>query len=156
MGNTNQTHPATDTGMTVPVVEAIRATLLSPPGGLVGLVDELLALGGQHSLQLAWQADACSIHSFGGPGAETAVSVPLRRSVFRAILARIASVLNEAVPDSVSPYGGQGQVGGVRVAFVNTASEQRLTLTRVPATAPTGTLPALRAEQPLATGAQVP
>src|SRR5208282_5382429 len=62
----------------------------------------------------------------------------LRKSVFRAILARVAVLCNERSPNSVSPYGGQGEVSvgadpamTFRVEFANTPDEQRLELTRV-------------------------
>ena len=61
--------------------------------------------------------------------------VPLRKSALRAILARVAALCNERTPNSVSPYGGQGElsVGAnpavvFRVRFANTLAEQRLEL----------------------------
>jgi hypothetical protein len=63
--------------------------------------------------------------------------VPLPKSVFRAILARLAALCNERTPNSVSPYRGEGEcsVGTnppvvFRVAFVNTPGEQRLEVRR--------------------------
>jgi hypothetical protein len=59
--------------------------------------------------------------------------VSLRKSVFRAILARVATLCNEFAPDSVSPYGGTGQFVlpshpgvVVRVDFANTPDAQEL------------------------------
>jgi hypothetical protein len=70
----------------------------------------------------------------GGDVAEL-TEVPLARSVFRAILARVAVLCNERSPNSVSPYGGQGELLAgsnpaklFRATFVNTADEQRLEL----------------------------
>jgi hypothetical protein len=54
----------------------------------------------------------------------------------RALLARLAALCNEQTPNSVTPYGGQGQFSPgtsppavFRVAFINTAAEQKLELT---------------------------
>src|SRR5262249_56235813 len=65
----------------------------------------------------------------------TEVSVP--KSVFRAILARVAALCNEHAPNSVSPYGGEGEISVgtnpptlFRVAFTNTPGEQRLEVSR--------------------------
>jgi len=98
------------------------------------LVDDLLAVCLEHGLQLDWQADRCRVRSFGG-GWEESIDVPLRKSVFRAILARVATLCNERIPNSVSPYGGQGElsVGAnrpavFRVTFANTPTEQKLEL----------------------------
>jgi hypothetical protein len=67
---------------------------------------------------------------------EEMVQVPLRKSVFRAILARVAVLCNERHPNSVSPYGGTGKVtvgstpaAEVHVHFLNTPEEQSLELT---------------------------
>ena len=60
------------------------------------------------------------------------------KSVFRAALARIATLCNERNPNSVSPYGGAGELtvdAGpplvIRVQFVNTPDEQSLELAAV-------------------------
>jgi hypothetical protein len=113
----------------------LRRVLMNPAGGVPGLVDELLAVCREHGLQLDWQAERCRLRSSGGEGEEV-VDVPIRKSVFRAILARIAVLCNERTPNSVSPYGGQGEflVGTApptvcKVAFTNTPDEQQLKLT---------------------------
>jgi hypothetical protein len=114
--------------------EVLRRTLLHPSRGVVGLVDELLTACPEQGLQLAWQGDRCRTRISGG-NRKDVMDVPLRKSVFRAILARVAVLCNERVPNSVSPYGGQGElsVGAnpptvFRVTFVNTPDEQRLEL----------------------------
>jgi hypothetical protein len=63
------------------------------------------------------------------------MDVPLRKAVLRAVLARLAVLCNERNPNSVSPYGGHGELlaGGnppmvFRVAFANTTAEQKLEL----------------------------
>lgn len=119
----------------VPIFDRLRQVLMQPTNGVVGLVDDLLTLCGQHGLQLDWQADRCRVRSPGGAWHDL-LHVPFRKSVFRAILARIAALCNEQVPSSVSPYDGQGELLAgadppvtILVAFANTTAEQRLELT---------------------------
>lgn len=112
----------------------IRQVLAHPAGGIVGLVDDLLALCLERGLELDWQADHCRVRSCGGDW--QSLDVSLRKSVIRAILARVAVLCNERTPDSASPYAGQGElsVGAnaavLRVAFVNTPETQKLELTQ--------------------------
>jgi hypothetical protein len=113
---------------------ALRSVLEHPVRGVAGVVDDLLAeCLVQGFLQLDWRDNACRVRCFGGDWEELAV--PLRKSVFRAILARIAALCNERSPNSVSPYGGQGElsVGNdtrrmIKVAFTNTPEAQKLEL----------------------------
>jgi len=115
---------------------AIRSVLLQPTRGIVGLVDDLLGLCRQHGLEVDWQAGRCCVRSVGGDWHEL-TDVPLRKSVFRAILARLAVLCNEHRPGSVSPYGGKGEIAVgaspstvFRVALTNTPAEQRFELMR--------------------------
>jgi hypothetical protein len=117
------------------IAEAIREVIEHPSDGVVGIVDELLRLCPEQGLRLDWQADGCRIHCCVGDSEET-IDVPRRKSVFRAILARIAVLCNEQVPNSVSPYGGEGELSTAanpsvqfRVSFTNTPAEQTLELT---------------------------
>jgi hypothetical protein len=114
--------------------EQLRHILTTPTRGVLGLVDELLAAAREHCLRLDWKADHCRVQFREGssPGL---MEVPLRKSVVRAVLARIAVLCNQRKPNSVSPYGGQGEllVGtdpatAIRVVFVNTPDEQCLEL----------------------------
>jgi hypothetical protein len=112
-----------------------RRVLLQPERAVAGLVDDLLTVCREHDLQLDWQADHCRLRSFEGDWEEL-VDQPLRKSVFRAILARIAVLCNEHTPNSVSPYGGKAELSiGANpctvftVTFTNTTAEQRLNLT---------------------------
>lgn len=112
--------------------ERLRSALTAPTRGVLGLVDELLTVSREQSLRLAWQADHCRVR-FLVEGQEDSLEVPLRKSVVRAVLARVAVLCNERKPNSVSPYGGQGELsigtepGAVlRVAFVNTSDEQSM------------------------------
>jgi hypothetical protein len=114
-----------------------RDPLEHPTRGVIGLVNDLLRLCQEQGLQLDWQADRCRVRSLAG-GAEEVIDRPLRKSAFRAILARVAALCSERSPDTISPYGGQGELTvGLdpatvfRVAFTNTLDEQRLELTPV-------------------------
>ncbi len=117
-----------------PFSETLRGAFEHPTRGVVGLVDDLLALCRGRALQLDWHADLCRVRYLES-GSEEAIEVPLRLSVFRAILARVAALCNEQHSGSVSPYSGRGDLSVesdppaiIRVAFVNTADEQKLEL----------------------------
>ena len=106
----------------------------NPERGIVGLVDDLLAVCQKHGLELAWEGDRCRVRSAGGEWEEM-MDIPLRKSVLRAILARIAALCNEQLANSVSPNGGEGQISTgrdsphvFRISFANTPSEQKLEL----------------------------
>ncbi|MCI0740035.1 MAG: hypothetical protein L0Y72_13400 [Gemmataceae bacterium] len=115
-------------------VRVLRQILEHPTRGVVGVVDEMLEFCRQRGLQLDWQSDRCRVRSVGGDWEEL-LDAPLRKSVFRAIIARVAALCNEHTPNSVSPYGGQGMLSVgpnpaqvFRVVFVNTPAEQKLAL----------------------------
>jgi anti-anti-sigma regulatory factor len=117
-----------------PLSELLRRILLHPTGGIAGLVDDLLAACLKLGLQLDCHPDRWRVRSFGGDWEELK-EVSLRKSVFRAILARLAALCNERTPNSVSPYGGQGELSAgadpaavFRVVFVNTAAGQQFQL----------------------------
>src|SRR5262249_6832793 len=94
---------------TAHLLEIIRGVLTSPSPGIVGIVDDLLVVCLDHSLELEWQTDHCRFRPLGGDW-ESLTDVALRKSVFRALLARVAALCNERCPNSVSPYGGQGEL----------------------------------------------
>jgi hypothetical protein len=115
--------------------EFLRHAFAAPTRGVLGLVDDLLAVSREHGLQLDWTANHCRVR-FQEDDLPVCIEVPFRKSVIRAALARIAVLCNQRNPNSVSPYGGHGEllVGAhattaMRVAFVNTPDEQRLELT---------------------------
>ena len=115
-------------------LNALRHAILQPANGVVGVVGDVLALCKEHGLNLDWQAEKCRVFSVDGYQEEV-IDLPLRKSVFRAILARVATLCSEQVPESFSPYSGHGDltVGSdstktIRVAWVNTLAEQRLRL----------------------------
>jgi hypothetical protein len=114
--------------------ERLEHALANPSGGVLGLVDELLAVSSEQGVQLDWREGLCRV-TFPDGGPSDRIEVPLRKSVVRAVLARVASLCNERCPDSVSPYGGRGEVAidadppkAVQVVFVNTPEEQSLDL----------------------------
>jgi hypothetical protein len=122
--------------------ERLSRALTTPTRGVLGLVDDLLAMSREHGLQLDWQAGNCRVR-FLEAGPAGWIEVPIRKSVVRAALARVAVLCNQRNPNSVSPYGGQREllVGTdpttvIRVAFVNTPDEQSLELATVPIAAP--------------------
>jgi hypothetical protein len=118
--------------------ERLSRALANPNGGVLGLVDELLAVSREQDIQLAWQAGRCQV-SFPNSEPPGRIELPLPRSVVRAALARVAVLCNQRSPNSVSPYGGQGEVvvdadpaKAIRATFVNTPEEQSLELASVP------------------------
>jgi len=120
-----------------PFLQSIRQTLEPTPRGVVGLVDDLLELCHAQGIQLDWRAGLCRVRSI-GMEPEESVEVPVPKSVFRALLARLATLCNDRNPGSISPYGGEGEltvdvdpVTVCRVAFTNTPDEQRVQLSRI-------------------------
>jgi len=112
--------------------ERLQGVFTPTPRGVVGLVYDLLGLCREQGLQLDWNANRCRVQLLGTSPQES-IEVPLQKSVFRAMLARVAALCNERIPDSVSPYGGEGKLAVgispltvVHVAFTNSAGEQSL------------------------------
>jgi hypothetical protein len=129
-------------------IRLLQNAIEHPSRGVVGLVDDLLTVCWQNGLQLDWQANGCRVRSSSGEW-EDLPALSLRKSAFRAVLARVAALCNEQSPGSVSPYGGLGELAVdanpsavVEVALTNTPEDQRLELrprTALPA-ARTGSL----------------
>jgi len=120
-----------------PILEHLENALADPGQGVIGLVDKLLMASRQQDIRLGWQNGACVLSDLNGEQIDS-VGVPLRKSVFRATLARIAALCNERYPDSVSPYGGRGTIAIegdpstlIRATFVNTPDTLSLDLTAV-------------------------
>jgi hypothetical protein len=117
---------------TRPLTERLQEAFRPTERGVVGVVDELLVLCREQGLRLAWHADRCRIEPLGGEPQEP-TELPLPKSVFRAMLARLAALCNERSPQTISPYGGEGElvVGSdpsvvYCVALANTPGEQSL------------------------------
>ncbi len=110
---------------------SVRKAFEPPETGFVGIVDNLLqlCLGGE--ISIAWTGNCCRVRVRHGTVEETQ-DIELRKSVFRAILARIAALCNQHQPGSVSPYGGNGEIHLTTVTFsanlVNTTAEQSMHL----------------------------
>ena len=114
--------------------DSLQLAFEPPASGFVGIVDNLLSICRGGNLEIVWHAGACRAKIRQGV-TEESVEIPFRKSVFRAILARIAALCNELEPDSVSPYSGQGKLAVAsdlpavfQVAFVNTPDEQILAI----------------------------
>lgn len=118
---------------------SLRRILLQPTNGVVGIGDALVELADAHELHLDWHFESGRVRVFGGCR-DILVDEPYRKSVFRAILARVAQICCDRGPADISPYGGNAEfMTGpsaetlVRVAFVNTPDTQRLDLCWTPA-----------------------
>ena len=122
----------------IPLTKHVRTAFAPTPRGVVGVVDDLLDLCQAHELRIHFQDHRCHVR-FPGADTQDSLDVPLSRSVFRAVLGRVAALCNEHHPLSVTPYGGEGEIvirvpvseNGIPpstcyVAFTNTPSEQRL------------------------------
>lgn len=119
---------------TTEISETLRRILQEPARGVVGVVDDLLAICREFGLQLDWQSDRCLVRGLASDWEER-IDIALPKPVFRAILARIATLCNDRIPNSVSPYGGSGEISVgenpssvFRVTFVNTPIVQKLGL----------------------------
>ncbi len=120
-----------------PFPERLQRAFEPTQRGVVGVVHDLLGLCAEQGLELDWQANRCRVRSLGAEPQES-TEIPLPKSVFRAILARVAALCNERIPNSVAPYGGEGELSDrtdparvFRVAFTNTPGEQRLEIIRI-------------------------
>ena len=114
--------------------EVLRDILAHPRGGIVGLVDQLLAFCVEHGLQLDCQADCWRFRSQDSDWEEMG-DFKIGKSVFRAMLARLSALCNERAPNSVSPYGGKcdlslgNRASTIGVTFVNMPEIQQFELT---------------------------
>ncbi len=113
--------------------ERFIASFRPAEGGVVGVTDHLLHDCGSGAV-IEFREGRCMRRPF--DGSEPA-EVPLPKSAFRLVLARVAAMCHEASPDYGTPYKGSGLVrtGGVpsgtfRVTFLNTPDEQRLEVRR--------------------------
>jgi hypothetical protein len=112
--------------------DVFQITTGHPAAGVVTVVDELLLFCQQQALRLEWRDGRCMVHLL--PNGAIA-QLPVRRSVVRGILARLATLCNERNPGVVSPYGGQTRISFgdtlpalLDVSFTNTPDEQWLHL----------------------------
>lgn len=105
--------------------------------GVAGLAEDLLAVARVLAIPMSldWRDGHCLLKFADGDGRPVAESIPLPRSVFRALLARIASLGNEQIPGSFTPHGGSGQLTfplvthpDLAASLVNTPDQQSLKL----------------------------
>src|SRR5829696_6788588 len=94
---------------TAEVTTAVRQVITNPACGVVGLVDELLASASGTGCTLNWRADRIRVRLEGGESEELN-DLGVRKSIVRAVLARVAKLCNRESTDSVSPYGGQTEL----------------------------------------------
>jgi hypothetical protein len=120
-----------------PFEERLESMFEPTRRGVLGLVDDLLGLCREQGLQLDWQAGRCRVRPIGAEPQES-IEIPLSKSVFRAMVARMAALCNERAPNSVSPYGGEGELAlgtnpptVLRVVFTNTPGEQTVEVRRM-------------------------
>lgn len=116
------------------LADRVRDVLRNPAAGVVGLVDELVALCAGHALEIDWRSDRLRVRSNRGEWDELADELP-SKSVLRAAAARVAVLCNESEPNSVSPYGGSAVFdtgtappARLKATFVNTPAEQGIRL----------------------------
>ncbi len=121
-------------------IEDLRNAIMQPTDGVVGIVDEVIARCQRNEICVVWSDDKCRVR-YKGSNEEKVIDVPLRKSIFRLILARVAAVCSEKDCDSFSPYGGHGELPAgansecsMKAVWVNTLQEQRLELTPVAVT----------------------
>ena len=126
-------------------LDRLNQALAAPNGGVLGLVDELLAVSSEQELRLTWQAGRCRVEIPSG-AENNGIEVPMQKSIIRAVLARIATLCHEQNPDAAWLYGGRGELpipqapgATVRVSYVNTAASQILELVTGRAKTSTGT-----------------
>ena len=122
--------------LTRTVADRLQLSFSPTPLGVVGLTDQLLGacIGGDVVSERV--GDRCVYRWVVDGDAQEGV-VPTRPAAFRTILARIAALCNERLPNSVTPYGGEGLLPApghsselLRVRFINTPEQQQqLTLT---------------------------
>jgi hypothetical protein len=74
-----------------PFAERVRSFLEPTPRGVVGLVEDLLGLCRSHQLQMSFREGRCSIRRLGA-ASQDALDMAIPKSVFRAVVARIAAL----------------------------------------------------------------
>jgi small subunit ribosomal protein S1 len=113
------------------LAESLRRAFENSEGGIITLVETILEHATAKGIRLDWRDEACQIRASNGNG-PIELSVPFRKAVFRAILARIFALCNERDPGKISPYGGEADLENgahsrrFHAVFMNTPSEQYL------------------------------
>ena len=127
----------------IPLADRLKEAFIKPKRGVLGMVDDLAEASREHGWRLDWNAGRCRVCPMGNDPACEAFELPLAKSVFRALLARVAALCNQRAANSVSPYEGLGEFavgnGPVTIfeaAFKNTPGEQTLRILKVDASRP--------------------
>src|SRR5271165_2520640 len=112
------------------IVDQVLRAFVPGARGVVGLVEDLLQLCEQQRLRLTIDGGRCCVGPVGQDEQED-FELPLSKSVFRAVLARIAAICNEQRPSSVTPYHGEAEIVFsanspliCRINFANTPDDQ--------------------------------
>jgi transcriptional regulator with XRE-family HTH domain len=108
--------------------EEVLAEMANPSGGIIGIVDRLLAIAAERPFRIE-AADGGYRVTMSGREAMASS----HRPIFRAILARVAVLCDEQAPGTFSPYGGRGTIErgngpALSAVFVNTTDKQSLEL----------------------------
>ena len=98
---------------------------------VVKFTHELMQLCTKHELRLRLEPSQCVVESIGGKESIDVIENPMRRSQFRAVLARIVAICSECSNRIMTPYGGDWEIsyGGdqnrrIRVSVQNTPNAQ--------------------------------
>jgi hypothetical protein len=119
---------------TISIADTFVRALTPSTNGVVGIVHQVLEFCQESGIEVDFKNDACRLRC-AERGSEEVVPNALSKSAFRAVIARFAALCNEQTPNSVSPYGGSGQISlgndptsVFRVEFENTPDRQSLEL----------------------------
>ena len=121
------------------LASSLRHAFASSAGGVVALVDRLIALSPIEGLRLEWRDESCRIQ-MGNGDRPAEFSVPFEKTVFRAMLARVFSLFDKQTSGTITPYGGEGDFAfgpephRFHAAFANTPAEQFLQIRQIPTT----------------------
>jgi hypothetical protein len=115
----------------------LRGECKPPENGVVGLVDELLENCRLGPCRLTWISNQVTWESL-LTGELEMMEVTLRKSVLRAVIARLVAMASQGLADPVNPYGGRGRIAdelhpetAFQISFINTQDDQRLEVTPV-------------------------
>jgi hypothetical protein len=114
------------------LIEKLERALKPGDDAILGLVDSLLDACPREGLGLTWSEGWCHLRVLAD--STPLLKLDLPKSVFRTMLARIATLCNEHAENSVSPYGGERAIvshdsRSYRITFLNTPGEQWLEFT---------------------------
>jgi hypothetical protein len=109
----------------------IHRLFQQPEGGIVGVADQLLQKCRDHHVRMEWAESGLRIQIDSGPW-QLLQGLALRKSIFRALLARLALLSNES-GKPCSPYGGSGEISiaddySIMIQLTNTPEQQQLAL----------------------------